>query len=55
MRFKVFSGNTFANALRKHRYEFQEDVESDFKMYGVQDHNTKYARPQVDYEDVKVI
>ncbi len=51
--FKVFSGNTLANALRKHRYEFQEDVESDFKMYGVQYHNTKYARPQVDYEDVK--
>ena len=48
--FNVFRGNTLSNVLRKHRYEFQEDVESDFKKYGNVYH-TEYARPQVDYEN----
>lgn len=48
--FNVFKGNTLANVLRKHRYEFQQDVEKDFNKYGIVYH-TEYARPQVDYED----
>lgn len=48
--FNVFRGNTLSNVLRKHRYEFQEDVERDFKKYGNVYH-TEYARPQVDYEN----
>ena len=40
--FNVFRGNTLSNVLRKHRYEFQEDV----NVY-----HTEYARPQVDYEN----
>ena len=52
--FSVFRGNTLSNVLRKHRYEFQEDVERDFKEYGYKYH-TEYARPQVDYENADSI
>lgn len=48
--YNVFKGNTLANVLRKHRYEFQEDVEKDFIKYGVV-YDTEYARPRVNYED----
>ena len=36
--FNVFRGNTLSDVLRKHRYEFQEDVERDFKEYGYKYH-----------------
>lgn len=49
--YEVFRGNTLADVLRKHRYEFQEDVEKDFSNYGYVYHGTTYARPQVDYEN----
>lgn len=52
--FNIFRGNTLSDVLRKHRYEFQEDVERDFKEYGYKYH-TEYARPQVDYENAESI
>lgn len=52
--FNVFRGNTLSDVLRKHRYEFQEDVERDFKEYGYK-YYTEYARPQVDYENADSI
>ena len=48
--FNVIKGDNLADALQKHKIDFQEDVKRDFNNYGTVYH-TEYARPQVNYED----